>query len=170
LILITGPWCDGELRCGQPIPGVQRIRWHRWRQRLPRALGLRDSGARQPETTHAVHCVSICTDDRASYGALADACLALGLQPTRHPDEEDLVGIRPEVMLIVGWRCASRLSLTPGEPRRVLLLDFVRPDDVQRAGELGFAAVLAQPLLLADLAAVLPSGRTAQLPSASRVA
>jgi hypothetical protein len=30
LVMLTGPWCDGELRTGRQAAGVVRIRWHQW--------------------------------------------------------------------------------------------------------------------------------------------
>jgi len=32
LILIVGSWCEGEMRTGRPVTGVERWRWTDWRQ------------------------------------------------------------------------------------------------------------------------------------------
>ena len=40
LMVVAGPWCEGELRSGRPIQGVTRILWHQWKLRLPLELGI----------------------------------------------------------------------------------------------------------------------------------
>jgi len=30
-VAMLGSWCEGEERSGEPLPGVQRIYWHRWK-------------------------------------------------------------------------------------------------------------------------------------------
>ena len=34
LIALLGAWCEGEQRSGEPWPGVPRIYWHQWQNRL----------------------------------------------------------------------------------------------------------------------------------------
>ena len=31
-IQVVGPWCDGEMRTGFPVDGMERVRWTEWRQ------------------------------------------------------------------------------------------------------------------------------------------
>ena len=38
LIVLLGPWCDGEMRTGQPLAGVMRMSWHRAAWWLSREL------------------------------------------------------------------------------------------------------------------------------------
>src|SRR5262245_25311347 len=40
LVVLTGPWCEGEQRSGRPIPGVVRVPWRNWRERLPQELAI----------------------------------------------------------------------------------------------------------------------------------
>src|SRR5262245_59092610 len=40
LAALVGPWCAGELRSGQPWPGVVRVPWRAWHSRLIAELGL----------------------------------------------------------------------------------------------------------------------------------
>src|SRR5688500_4148457 len=40
LIYLVGPWCEGELRSGQPCPGVVRVPWRAWQSRLPHELRI----------------------------------------------------------------------------------------------------------------------------------
>ena len=33
IVGLLGSWCEGELRSGQPLPGVTRVYWHQWQGR-----------------------------------------------------------------------------------------------------------------------------------------
>jgi hypothetical protein len=179
LILLSGPFCDGPQR-SQPIPGVTRIRWHQWRQRLPLELDVArprlprtaTDGERLDQDLRGLALgfasgtmVGIRSQRRECFQSLADACHALGLSSSWHNEVE-----RPaDVLLINGW--ASDLTVPQtSQPPRILLLDFPRPEDSQRAADLGFAAVLAQPLMLADLAAALDALHLPSRAADSRVA
>src|SRR4051812_24966692 len=50
LIVLTGPWCEGEQRSGRPVPGVTRIAWRNWRERLPSVLAVNGDATLQPRT------------------------------------------------------------------------------------------------------------------------
>jgi hypothetical protein len=176
LILLSGPCCDGELHRREQIPGVVRIRWHQWQQRLPRELSGRlprtaSDGERLEQDLRGLArqfdggTVAIRTERRASYLCLADACQALGLKPTWHAPGESA-----DVLLIDGWTNDFPPQSEARAPRRILLLDFPRPEDIARAADLRFAAVIAQPLLLADLAAALQGTVVPSREAACRVA
>lgn len=180
LVLVTGAWCNGE-RSNQLAAGVSRIRWHQLRDRLPHTLSLRlprtaTGGDRLEQSLSGLvsanlrrGTVSIRTDCLASYDVLADACRVLGLNPSWNLESEQ-TPVSSDLQLIDGWRNDQPAASAAGAALRVLLLDFPRPDDERRAAELGFAAVIAQPLLLTDLVAVLQrSGLTAS-DAAARVA
>jgi hypothetical protein len=179
LAALLGPWCEGESRSGRPWPGVARIPWSAWQSRLPRELGLARSGPEvQPrlprtatEAERLLHWLprpgqpaasgtaEIRTHSRAEFEALRDALRTLGVKATW--PGPDVAPPQPPADLIVcdGWEHAA-LPAPPDAyraegPPRLLLLGFPRPKDLQRAEELGFSAVLACPLLLADLAAAL---------------
>jgi hypothetical protein len=160
LLLVTGAWCDGE-RSNKLAAGVSRIRWHQLRNRLPHAVSLRlprtaSDGDRLEQSRSGLvsanlrgGTVSIRTDCRTSYDVLADACRALGLHPSWKAESEQ-TQVSSDLLLIDGWRNDQPAA---GAVLRVLLLDFPRPEDARRAAELGFAAVIAKPLLLSDLVA-----------------
>src|SRR5437868_5038942 len=46
LLSLIGPWCEGEQRSGRPVPGVVRIAWRQWRQRLELELAADENASR----------------------------------------------------------------------------------------------------------------------------
>ena len=172
LIALVGPWCEGEARSGRPWPGVVRVSWRSWSSQLPRELGIGQSATavRLPRTTTEAERLAstvaglrrqpasnfkaaICTANRSEYESLREALAVLGMtavwwQPAQQVEESQV-----NVMLVDGWKSAP--GYVPAMPPCVLLLSFPRPQDIDRADALGIAAVVARPLLLADLAATL---------------
>src|SRR5262245_46063062 len=165
LVALTGPWCEGEQRSGRPWPGGLRVPWRTWRTALPRALGLTAggpalrlprtatetdrlereiAGLRLPPVSFPGGSIAIRTFNRVCLEGLEAALTRLGVS---------IASNSADLELIDGW---EQWPAGPG-PRRLLLLHFPRPDDVARAEQAGAAAVLVQPVLLADLAAVLDS-------------
>lgn len=168
LILICSPWCDGEQRGSHSLPGVIRLRWHQWQQRLPELLNELGSRPRQPRTATEIDrlqielrslaheqsaggSVAILSDRRFIAEALADACRSMGVRVAPAASESTAC----DWLLVDGWSQVTERSDAESEPHRVLLLEFPRPDDIERASAAGFAAVLALPLALPDLAAAL---------------
>jgi hypothetical protein len=168
LIVLAGPWCEGELRSGRPAHGVTRILWHQWRERLPRELEV----ATLPRTTSDVEsllralprrgaidirgCVAICTWRRETFAALADVCGLLGLSSVwQQPDAPRVAG-STTAAIIDGWESIEARSRICSEKLPTfLLLNWPRQEDLNRAAEQGIARVLGQPLQLADLVAAL---------------
>jgi len=176
LILLVGPWCDGELRSGRPSHGVTRIHWHRWRLRLPQEFGLVSGvapGARHTARTltevdrllaakvvtaprHTGRgTVAIHTCHREAYLALADACSLAGLAPLWVHDRAPAECQEPSVRLLVGWESLAGCELPANNSPAILLLDWPRSADLARAEQQGIGHVLAQPLLITDLLAAL---------------
>ena len=177
LVGLLGPWCEGELRTGRPWQGVSRVPWRDWRWRLARELGL---GEKQ-SSTHVRHprvateadrlqqsisqlshfgqftgCAEVLTTSRITYDLWQIAfrlfgvrccCPALDRNPTAVSDFQ----------IIDGWENLPIRSSPAESPPRVLALHFPRPDDLMRAAQVGLSGVLAQPLLLTDLAVALNS-------------
>ena len=177
---LAGPWCEGEGRTGRPWPGVVRVPWRDWRWRLPRELDLsaaeQSTGVRLPRiATEAdrlqqsmanltglrfVGNVELITTSRVTYGAWQPALQLLGVRAFC-PSHRIAAESQADLQIIDGWdnvamaaESADSASASTAPPR-ILLLHFPRPDDVTRAASLGIAAVLAQPMLLTDLAAAL---------------
>ncbi len=170
LILLTGPWCDGELRSSRIAPGVVRIRWHEWRQRLPVELKIRTS--RLPRTATDIERlesrlrelsresqsqgrVAICTLSRTKYDALAAACTALGWQSNWVPPDHATAVRDCNLLLLDGWEGLSANIPSENAAKRILLLAFPRPEDLQRAADHGVPTVIAEPISLPILAATL---------------
>ena len=170
LILVTGAWCDGERPTSKAFSGVIRIRWNQWRERLPQALGVpsrlprtASDGDRLEQALRGLAAgmirlgtISIGTNCRARFDALADACRALGLKATWNSDSASVQEhVSADLLLIDGWQNDPPADSAANGVLCVLLLDFPRPEDERRAAAMGFAAIIAQPLLLTDLVAVL---------------
>jgi hypothetical protein len=177
LIALTGPWCEGEQRTGRPIPGVSRVAWRNWRERLPVELGIDSNAIGQPRTmaetdrieamvkstSRSPRCggvTLICTARLADYNYIADAVLRLGLLPQLF-DPPNVSASGAEVVIFDGWEQASLLQRhEPSQngrspPSCILLLDFPRPEDDALAASGGIDAVLPLPLSIGDLNAAL---------------
>ncbi len=192
---VTGTWCEGERRSGQPWTATLRWLWHqfpaRWKAatagdrhgwatawQLPGtlteedrlALGDPRDGAPEPPAT--IEIVSLCPDTRAW---LADACRAAGYHARQAG--EPLEATAPTAAIPEGpvpadcilWDLSGEPEQLPewltifaaaGEPppRWIALVSFPRQDLIERLRRWGAAAVLAKPLLLEELEAVLRQG------------
>ena len=170
LVALVGPWCEGELRSGQPWPGVVRVPWRAWQTRLPVELGLvQANGAMDPQprtasATDRLECTLqslkkpadhqtkaiIFTDRKDWFESVADALQTLGLETDCHlPAISDA-----DLLIFDGWNQITDLPSAP-KIRKLLLLDFPRPEDHSRAASMGIDSVVALPLLLTDLAMAL---------------
>ncbi len=180
LLMLVGPWCDGELRSGRPCEGVARMHWHQWPARLPHELGLAGPSGRPVYRSrmiteydillrtltpalhrplHAGH-IAVAAENREAFSTLADACWAVGWRSVWQQPGMPPQFAGSDLLLIDGWaNCPRELeSLRPQQrplPPAVLLLDWPQQSDLDRASHLGIARVLARPLLLADLFATI---------------
>jgi len=184
LVGLVGPWSEGPRRGEWTWPGVEVVPWHAWRWRLPAALGLTPFPEGQlpppvPKTAttqeRIVHhlvasrhldlgrqLVAVVSPDPLRAEGLAAMVRALKLDASCVPCLEQT----PKgacAVLVDGWQAAESLRPLEGPGAgglfcalpHFLLHPFPRWDDVVRAEALGYAAVLAEPLPLADLAAAL---------------
>jgi hypothetical protein len=172
LVALVGPWCEGEMRSGRAWPGVVRVPWRGWQSRLPQVLGLdrsdEERAERLPRTATETERIErsivtvaanrrfrrmalVRTNSRLTFESIADALAQLGMKAVWRcgADRSALAAI---VEICDGW---EQLPAAETALPCVLVLHFPRPDDVLRAQSLGIAAVVAQPLLMADLAAAL---------------
>ena len=168
LFALVGPWCEGELRTGQPAPGVVRVPWRAWQTRLPYELKiarrlartateierlesiLATTTTRSSRSRHAI----ICTTSKPRYESLADALTPHGLHACWHSGTPAPLLPQPDLLIVDGWDQVTANIEQATQPR-LLLLDFPRPDDHQRAAAMGLDAVLALPLLHCNLTAAL---------------
>jgi hypothetical protein len=177
LLVLTGPWCEGEQRSGQPIAGITRIAWRNWRERLPIELGLDDHAVVSPRTATDMdriarmvkpasgsrpsrRSVQICAARLSTYNYIAAAVQQLGFSPLPY-DPRNASSVPPEMVFFAGWEQASAFKKQSTDQNgqrhasHILLLHFPRPEDHVLAQQTGIDAVLAHPLSLADLKAAL---------------
>lgn len=185
LLMLVGPWCDGELRSGRPCEGVARMHWNQWPARLPHELGLAGPSNRPVYRSrmiteydillrtltpalhrplHAGH-IAVATENREAFSVLADACWAIGWRSVWQQPGMPPQFAGSDLLLIDGWRNCPRDFEPLRSPHRsvppsVLLLDWPQQQDLDRASQLGISRVLARPLLLADLFATMDSVAT----------
>jgi hypothetical protein len=190
LVALVGAWCEGELRSGEPWPGVVRLPVGAWRCGLDQALGLGVANGRWriPRTATAAERIEfsltqqhrdcgraatavVCSSRRTNYEAIADMLQQVGVEPVWQ-SEDGGCGAAADVVLFDGWEHVGRVSqsevnLPNGHvPGRILLLHFPREEDYARAAREGIPEVLKVPLLLPDLATALGIRRAAPGPLA----
>jgi hypothetical protein len=177
IVALLGSWCEGETRSGRPLPGVIRVYWHQWLPRLAQELdrvrqgrcptwGLPATagdderlllGGLPPRLSrHGLVAIHAWRFEAADW--LAAACRLGGystvwLPPWRRTrvegaaalvfDGSDFSGREPAELR----RARAELGPLP----ILLLLDFPRRTDGDRARAAGAAAVLSKPLLVDDL-------------------
>jgi hypothetical protein len=152
LIAVVGSLCsEGKPRPGSIWQGVTRLYWHQALARLPSLLSRQ--GPAPKRGAHA-GLVAICSPKRGQYQALADVCWAGGWRSVWYAPGQPSHSRRASAVLVEGWESlpAQRLAAPA-----ILLLDFPRAEDRDRAAGLGIHHLLARPLLVADLLATLDS-------------
>jgi len=181
VILVLGSWCEGEMRTGQPLPGVIRVYWHQWEaacgSELVRLTRAEDSTWALPATAtdedrflllgdrrlpQGEGLVAILADRWPVYRYLADTCTRCGFEPFwcrehRHAAPSSAA------LAVVDVHGAEHPSpaqvhkwLRPlGGVPAVGLFDFPRPHHLRRYRAAGIVAALSKPLVIDELAAEL---------------
>ena len=176
---LLGAWCEGETRTGKPWPAAIRVYWHQWLPRAEEELRRLAAGetsnwslpltasdeerllstADQPWEPRQGR-VAIRSPWAPMHAWLADACRRRGYtpEPIAAAVGEDAPIAAADVLLFDGTDCQgqelvelSRLAARVRPAPVVVLLDFPRVEDRDRALTAGAAAVLAKPLWLEDL-------------------
>lgn len=179
LVALLGSWCEGETRSGDPWPGVTRVYWHQWRARCdrelrfdgpPTAWQLPRTSTEAERATHSLQepppksaaKIAVFTRRALFFHGLADACRVAGYQVTWICRVQDAQPARNAVILWDGGVGEDRdfaelqeLAAAAKPARIIVLLGFPRFDDLQRARQYGAIDILALPLQLPDLWAVL---------------
>jgi len=98
--------------------------------------------------------VVVVSSQRENYDAIADMLRGLGVESSWQR-EAGGAGGEVDVVVFDGWEQVSApLAGKNGiEPVRLVLMDFPRAEDFERAEKEGIAAVLARPVMMADLVA-----------------
>ncbi len=186
IVAMLGSWCEGEERSGEPLPGTQRVYWHRWtawwnaQQQL---LATR----RCPDWGRAV---TLAEDDRQLVADSQDTQLSHAIGPpcviavaARHWDVADwlgeacrhwgyaAVGVDPRERLpsvtatAVVWDCrdpddlveVARLRRHFGDIPMMALVNFPRWHHREALLAAGVTDLLAKPVRLNELHTALQS-------------
>lgn len=169
-IVVAGCWSEGEPRSGKPLAGVKRLYWHQGPQALLSLFAAEETLPMREHwiAIHAAHYVD--------YQGLAGVCEALGQRTFWQADHSPIISSEPDLRIFSHWSSwqAWRKNIFSHEHAApaILLQDFPRPVDKQRAAAEGIAAIVAQPFAIADLQrAILQSTRSntnAQRPALQR--
>ncbi len=176
IVALLGSWCEGETRSGRPTPGVIRVYWHQWEQRLAWEASRWASGGRStwalPVTAGEEERVlalaedrmaprsgpiTICSDEFACAEWLSAVCRKAGYTPqqVRPWDTLDPAGVAAGIFDVGEHeerfdhlrRFVSALRPAPV----VALIGFPRVEDRERAVAAGAASLLSKPLWIEDL-------------------
>jgi hypothetical protein len=169
-IVVAGCWSEGEPRSGKPLTGVERIYWHQGPQALLSLFAAEETLPVRAQwiAIHAAHYVD--------YQGLAGVCESLWLRTFWQADHAPVISSEPDLRIFSHWSSWQAWRENNRSPEQaapaILLQDFPRPADQQRAAAEGIAAMVAQPFAAADLQrAILQSTRsstTAQGPALRR--
>lgn len=184
-VALLGSWCEGEERTGEPLPGVQRIYWHRfagwwaaqqrvlaagrcpdWGQPVTAAEDDRQMAASRRETAlpqvrkTPQSTIAVAASQCEMTDLLCETCRQWGYAA---------VGLNPREQLpmaqvaAVIWDCRDaedlaellRLKRHFGEVPVVAVTNFPRWQHRQQLADAGVAALLSKPLRIDELQAVL---------------
>ena len=173
---LLGSWCEGEMRTGNPWPGVTRIYWHQWSSRLPafvlpsedavpgfpRTLTEDERFLQRPQATcRGGGFLAVVADSYTAYESIEDICTDSGYVTTwlrgdfrgaAHTDA--IIWNSGELPTTNFLQLAEIRRKLPTQPL-IALLGFPRRHDVARAMAAGADCVVSKPFLTRDLLAPL---------------
>jgi len=177
ILNLSGTWCEGEGRSGSPWPAAIRLYWHQWQARVERELNLL-AGSQCPswglpvtatEDERLLQSVSqtwqtcegliaICAPRKINADWIAATCQMRGYSTIVVDSFEKSViecaaaGIFDRSFLDdMGTRELKHFKEYLNDSPVIVLLDFPRVEDRQRAISNGAAAVLSKPVEINDL-------------------
>ncbi|MFO0896081.1 MAG: hypothetical protein U0836_01525 [Pirellulales bacterium] len=186
-LALAGPWCEGEPRSGQPLPGAMRLYWHQWTAQtlhdlrkllageigvwsLPATTSEEDRlavGLMKAEATGPAGLGPVCivAHDREAAAALADLLAAAKVSSVWRRTSCAVSGVTATIVDLARgdeeeWRLLAEIASAEAGPV-LALLGFPRPEDAERAAWLGAAKLLSKPLCAADLLAALQNAMSA---------
>ncbi|HEV7224037.1 MAG TPA: hypothetical protein VGN42_15110 [Pirellulales bacterium] len=186
-VAMLGSLCEGETRSGSPWPGVVRVYWRQWPQRVgPELAALRagrSSAWSLPATASDeerllcsvsapfAQCQGLAAIAARRFGLadwLASACRSQGLATLRTSPEAPVAATGVEMVFwdaglasLTDFSAVGRLRAAYPGARVIALADFARIEDEERLLAAGVAAVLSKPVMLAELCeAILTLTRT----------
>ncbi|HUY31306.1 MAG TPA: hypothetical protein VMV69_00890 [Pirellulales bacterium] len=176
VVALLGPWSEGEMRSGEPLPDVVRVYWHQWLPQFTRQVAMFEQGVcpawgLPPTATDEERLlwsqgrsrvkregvVAIVAERFETVDWLADACAELGLRTIRAAvgrgiDARDVAAVLWDMLPGDGdVSDVAALRETFGEAPIVVMAGFPRVADHERLLAAGAAAVLSKPLLWEDL-------------------
>ena len=181
IIALSGSWCEGEMRSGDPTPGLVRVYWHQWLGRLnhfqnqvvgglvatwnlPRTYSMVDQvihDTQQPSRQFdrsAVVGIGALTP--SSFEMLNDVCQTTGLETiwldtVVTPSELEVL---PQLLLVDGnsmnghfVQRIRKLLADYPVPNIVATLNFPRQYDLKTAKAEGITHVVSKPFQVCDL-------------------
>lgn len=142
LVLLLGPWCEGEHRPVRPLPGVVRVPWRRWRAGLAAALhqsaaaqrsnseGLDEKSAAAAELERSLTAMAGCswpgkraavwTARRSVFDSLGDALATFSIDAVWLGGSGVFTGAA-DVIVYDGWRDVLPLPGVRRPSRRAAL-------------------------------------------------
>ena len=180
LISLEGTWCEGQFRSGRPLPGVTRVYWHQWAQRLSRWLvarnetrpiWLRTSTLAEVLDQYAVipaaanpALMAVACADVTTFDGMADVLQQLGNSAVWLPPRGRvrLAGVNgllwcDRVDSVSDRRRLEQTRQLCGPCPTVAVLDFPRLDEIERLQRLGVSQVVSRPFSHSDLSEALKS-------------
>lgn len=184
VVCLLGSWCEGETRTGAPLPGVIRVYWHQWPVRARRELALLAAGR---SCAWALPVTAGEEDRLLAAGPCQAAGGGLALVYSREAPQADWLltafrqagytachigaaaearGAAAAAAVVfdaadLGSEEESELRLLAAATHPapiVVLLQFPRRDDLERALAAGAATVRAKPVLVDELLAEFAAG------------
>lgn len=181
VIAVLGSWCEGEMRSGQPWPGVARVYWHQAAARLERELAAihqgRASGWGLPITATEEERLLAAADGTTKSAAglvvihaaaietaewLCAACRSHGFEAVSIRSGIVPSTLQPVAAIYDGCLADERelcvvrnLAVALEGAPLLVLLNFPRVEDHRRMQAAGAAMVLGKPVLIDDLISAL---------------
>jgi hypothetical protein len=176
-VALLGSLCEGETRSGSPWPGVVRVYWRQWPQRIgPEMAALRAGRSSawslpatasdeerllcsiSPPLAQRRGLAAIAARRFELAGWLASACRSQGLATLRTSPEAPVAATGVEMVFwdaglasLTDFSELVRLQAAYPGAGVVALADFARIEDEERLLGAGVAAVLSKPVMLAEL-------------------
>jgi hypothetical protein len=178
VVVIGGSWCEGELRSGNPVAGVHRLAWHGARSIVERELVALAAGRASDWSWPpvAVSAAGAASDSKQMGTGLVvvhsmSAVMAESLSMALFDAGFKTATLDPlQLRSVLGadaivWDVSTHHHRAEAQWQTLrdqfpnvpvaALCGFPRPEDLTHWRSLGVAAVLAKPLLVADLAAAV---------------
>ncbi len=194
IVVVSGSWCEGEMRTGTPMVGVLRLYWYEfapwWKSARNRvAAGLCPPWSLPLDHPQAGRCLPPSKANRPSLGgpvaiSSGDFTVYESLAAALSTDSIDSFWVQPAGKVVLDQKVAAGIwdgsQLDAGELQRlaafcrqvglhgakvVALLDFPRVEHMAQAQDAGASAVFGKPYVVEELLVALCGHRGRKQPS-----